>query len=123
MPFEASSQQQEAAVLQQARTQPQREEAARVIRHSRQAGETRETATHPVIPKETAILCSHRRGTELRERARSSWIGNMQLRRMHPSVRCTHCKHPMGSVGMGTASESEQVSVSRISSEAPGAEI
>lgn len=35
-------------------------EAARVIRRSRHAGETRETAMHPIIPKETVILCSHR---------------------------------------------------------------
>lgn len=39
----------------------QREEAARVIRHSTHAGESRETARHPVIPKETVILCSRRR--------------------------------------------------------------
>lgn len=35
------------------RTQMQREEAARVMRHSRHAGET---ARQPVIPKETVIL-------------------------------------------------------------------
>lgn len=54
LPCDVSSQQEAADVLQQVRrTQMQREEADRVMRHSRHAGET---ARQPVIPKETIIL-------------------------------------------------------------------
>lgn len=38
----------------------QHEEAARIIRHSGHPGETGGTARHPVILKETIILCLHR---------------------------------------------------------------
>lgn len=76
----------------------QYEEAASVIRHSRQ-GRTRETATHSIIPKETIIPHLHRQH-DAAQSPRSGSSGKQSSAAMGglgtcSSLGCQHC-HPTG---------------------------